>query len=297
MNETPTLKWKLIAWFSDVLMPPTQSIDLQLARKSMRDNSRTPVLSGSHPKFASVIDGRVAGVAVRHYVPADAKPGRVVYFHGGGWVTGDLDSHDSPVRGLAAATQREVVAVDYRLAPEHRFPAAFEDCVAVTKALAADQRVVVAGDSAGGNLAATVANRFAKEGLPLVAQVLVYPVTDAAMNRPSYERYAKGHLLSADTMRFFWDSYVPELARRNEPEASPLLAPSLKGVAPAYVLLAQCDVLRDEGREYAKKLQADGVETLLDEVPGTIHGFFSLQGLSEAKEARTRIAQWLAPRW
>lgn len=294
MSDSPTLKWKVLSWLSDAMGPATQDMELAVARKYLREKSRTPIISGSHPRLASVTDGKVAGVPVRHYVPMDAKPGRLVYFHGGGWVTGDLDSHDSPVRGLAVATQREVVAVDYRLAPEHRFPAAFEDCLAVTKGLAAQ---VVAGDSAGGNLAAAVANRLAKEGVPLLAQVLVYPVVDAAMNRPSYARYAKGHLLSADTMRFFWESYVPDWTKRSEPEAAPLHATSLRGVAPAYVLLAQCDVLRDEGRAYVEKLEGDGVETVLDEVPGTVHGFFNLQGFSEAQQARARIAKWLEPRW
>jgi acetyl esterase len=247
--------------------------------------------------LASVREEQVAGVKVRRYVPSGAKPGVLVFFHGGGWVLGDLDTHDSPARGLALATGREVVSVDYRLAPEHRYPAAVEDCFAVTKALAAQHRVVVCGDSAGGNLAAVTANKCAAAGVPLAAQVLLYPVTDAVTERESHAKFATGFFLTRDTMRGFFDEYVPEVPRRSEPDCSPFHAKSLTGVAPGYVLLASCDVLRDEGHAYANKLQSEGVEVLVDEVPGVIHGFFSLQGLSEGKAAMGRVAQWLAPRW
>lgn len=252
---------------------------------------------GSHQKLAAVKDEHLAGVKIRRYVPQAVKPGLLVYFHGGGWVLGDIDSHDSPARGLSIATQREVISVDYRLAPEHRYPAAVDDALAVTRGLAAQHRVVVAGDSAGGNLAAVVANRCAADGLGLTAQVLVYPVTDCAAETPSYALFASGHLLSREAMRYYRSEYVPDEARRHEPDCSPLRAVSLKGAAPSYVLLAGCDVLRDEGRAYAKRLKDEGVDSHLDEVPGVLHGFFSLQGLSEAKSATTRVAQWLAPRW
>ncbi len=264
----------------------------------MRKTTAGPsFVMGSHAALASVKDEFIAGVKVRRYLPHAAKPGALVYFHGGGWVLGDIDSHDSPARGLSIATQREVISVDYRLAPEHRYPAAVDDSLAVTRALAAQHRVVVVGDSAGGNLAAVVANRCAVDQLPLVAQVLVYPVTDCAAEAPSYERFASGHLLSRESMRYFRAEYVPDEARRHEPDCSPLRAVSLRGVAPSYTLLAGCDVLRDEGRAYAKRLKDEGVESHLDEVPGVLHGFFSLQGLSEAKSATNRVAQWLAPRW
>ena len=298
MTDSPTLKWKAIAWISTRLGPPTEKMEPSKARAAMRKGMAGPAfLMGRHPKLASVRDEQLAGVKVRRYLPEGAKPGVLAYFHGGGWVIGDVDSHDSPARGLAVATGREVVSVDYRLAPEHRYPAAFDDSLAVTKALAAQQRVVVAGDSAGGNLAAVVANRCAQDGIALAAQVLLYPVTDCVVESRSYEEFAEGFLLSRETMRYFRREYVPEAARRAEPECSPLRASSLKGVAPGYLLLAGCDVLRDEGRAYAKRLQTDGVETQLDEVPGVLHGFFSLQGLSEGKAATARVAQWLAPRW
>lgn len=295
---TLTLKWKAIAFASSVLGEPTETVTPEKARATMRKSVSGPAfVIGTHPKLAAVKDEQLAGVKVRRYVPEAPKPGVLVYFHGGGWVIGDVDSHDSPARALAVATGREVISVDYRLAPEHRYPAAFDDSLAVTRALAAHHRVVVAGDSAGGNLAAVVANRCAVDGPKLAAQVLLYPVTDCVAETESYEAYATGHLLSRETMRYFRREYVPDEARRHEPECSPLRATSLKGAAPSYVLLAGCDVLRDEGRAYAKRLQGDGVETQLDEVPGVLHGFFSLQGLSEGKAATARVAQWLSPRW
>jgi acetyl esterase len=248
---------------------------------------------GRRAKLAEVRDEELAGVPVRRYVPHGAQPGVLAFFHGGGWVVGDLESHDVPASALAAATRREVVAVHYRLAPEHPYPAALEDCLAVTRALAG-QRVVVAGDSAGGNLAAAVANAL---GTALAAQVLVYPVTDCAGEHPSYAAYATGHLLTREAMRFYVRSYVPDEARRQEPGCSPLRAPSLRGAPPALVLTAGCDVLRDEGVAYAERLRADGVEVHHTEYPGTVHGFFSMQGLSEGLSAVQQVANWLAPRW
>ena len=297
MTDSLRFKWKLIAWAAS-RSPATETIAPVKARAVMGRSTRGPaVVMGRHPKLASVRDEQVAGVKVRRYLPEGAKPGVLIYFHGGGWVIGDVDSHDSPARGLAVATGREVVSVDYRLAPEHRYPAALDDSLAVTRALAAENRVAIAGDSAGGNLAAVVANTCAREGITLVAQVLLYPVTDCAAETGSYETFASGHLLTRETMRYFRREYVPDEVRRQEPDCSPLRADSVRGVAPAYVLLAGCDVLRDEGRAYARKLAADGVETKFDEVPGVLHGFFSLQGLSEGKAATLRVAQWLDLRW
>ena len=298
MTDTMTLKWKVLSWLSARGMPRAENTTVAESRAWMAKSSKGPAfVLGSHAKLASVRDEHLAGVKVRRYVPEGAKPGVLLFFHGGGWVLGDLDSHDSPARGLAIATGREVVAVDYRLAPEHRYPAAVEDCLAVTRALAAQHRVVVCGDSAGGNLAAVMANKCAAEGLPLVAQVLLYPVTDVVTARESHTKFATGFFLTHASLRAFYDAYVPELPRRSEPDCSPFHAESLAGVVPGYVLLAGCDVLRDEGRAYANKLQSDGVEMVLDEVPGVIHGFFSLQGLSEGRAAMTRVARWLAPRW
>ncbi len=298
MTDSLSLKWRTIAWIDSLLSKPAEQLHPVKAREVLRKSATGPaVVMGRHAKLESVRDEQIAGVKVRRYRPLAAKRGLLIYFHGGGWVLGDVDSHDSPVRALALATEREVISVDYRLAPEHRYPAAFDDSLAVTRALLGDQSVVVAGDSAGGNLAAVVANRCAADGVKLAAQVLLYPVTDCAAETPSYDAYGTGHFLTRETMRYFVREYLPEEARRHEPDCSPLRAASLKGVAPGYVLLAGCDVLRDEGRAYAKRLHADGVEAHLDEVPGVLHGFFSLQGLSEGRAATSRVAKWLEPRW
>jgi acetyl esterase len=290
-----SLKFKVLAWLAERSAPPTERVAPDVARRGMRQSTGSlSFLMGRRAPLASVEDSEVAGVKVRRFLPRDVKGGVLVYFHGGGWVIGDVETHDAPASALAAMTGREVVSVDYRLAPEHRYPAALDDCLAVTRHyLGTGVRVVVGGDSAGGNLAAAVAQRVGG----LAAQVLIYPVVDCAAETPSYERYATGHLLSRATMRYFREQYVPDEAQRVEPGCSPVRAASLKGLAPAYVLLAQCDVLHDEGVEYARRLAAQGVSVTVDEVPGAIHGFFSMAGLREAKDATSRLSAWLDARW
>lgn len=289
---TPLMK--VIAWSSRFLLRGPESVPLAKAREGMRMATRGPAfLLGRPPALPHVADETLAGVPVRRYRPASPRPGRLVFFHGGGWVMGDLESHDGLCRILARDLDREVVAVDYRLAPEHPGPAAADDCEAVARALQAQGPVALAGDSAGGNLAAVVANRLAATKTPLAAQVLIYPVTDCATEHPSYAEFATGHFLLRDSMRFFVRSYAPQEAGRRAADLSPLHAPSLAGAAPAYVLLAGCDVLRDEGRAYAKRLGDHGVEVVLDEVPGHLHGFMSLQGLSTTRAATGRLVPWL----
>ena len=287
--------FRAMEFLSQRLGPPTETVPVERARLGMRKSMKTSAfVTGRRAELASVTDSKVAGVPVRRFVPEAAKPGALVFFHGGGWVQGDVETHDVVCSHLAAATRREVVSVEYRLAPEHRYPAAVDDCVAVTRALAATGKVVVAGDSAGGNLAAVVSLELPRE---VTAQVLVYPVVDCVGETPSYGHYADGHLLTRETMRYFRREYVPDEAKRGEVRCSPLRADSLRGQPPTYVLLAQCDVLHDEGVAYAQKLERDGVEVELDDVPGTIHGFFSLQGLGPSKAALARVAAWLVPRW
>ncbi|MBL8917113.1 MAG: alpha/beta hydrolase [Archangium sp.] len=290
--ERPSLKYRLISFADAMSSKPLAEVGHERARKATRKSASMTMLFGRRPPLASVRDEVVAGVKVRRYLPSEARAGTLVYFHGGGWVLGDLDTHDVVSAQFSAATQREVVAVDYRLAPEHRYPAALEDCVAVSRELAKSSKVVVAGDSAGGNLAACVS-----QNMSVSAQVLIYPVTDCASEWPSYESFANGLILTRESMRYFHREYVPNVAQRAEVGVSPLRAASLSGLAPAYVLLAQCDVLRDEGRAYAKRLGEHGVEHVLDEVPGTVHGFMSLQGLSEARESVQRVAKWLEAKW
>ena len=209
-------------------------------------------------------------------------------FHGGGWVIGDLDTADRQSREVCRGTGALVVSVDYRLAPEHRFPAAAEDCYAATRWAAEHAsdhegdatRLAVAGDSAGGNLAAVVAQMARDRGGPrLVFQLLVYPVTDGVDNDwPSYRDNGDGYLLTTAAMGWFWNHYAPSAADRRNPYASPLKAESLAGLPPALVMTAEFDPLRDEGEAYARALATAGVDAELVRYDGFIHGFFSHTG-------------------
>jgi acetyl esterase len=198
---------------------------------------------------------------------------------------GSIDHFDVMARKLAERTSCAIVLVDYRLAPEHRYPVAVDDCWAGLQWAAAhlgeiagrpDAPLIVAGDSAGGNLAAVVARRARDEGgPPLALQVLIYPVTDADLDRPSYVDPENQLLLTRASMVWFWDHYLPDAARRAEPDASPLRAPNLEGLPPAVILTAEHDVLRDEGEAYAARLQEAGVPVDVQRHEGQTHGFFS----------------------
>ena len=248
------------------------------------------------------IPGPAGAIPARLYAPdgVTSPAPAIVYFHGGGWVIGSLDSHDNLCRALANRTQSAVVSVDYRLAPEHRFPAAAEDCWAAARwvaeqggALGLDGgRVAVAGDSAGGNLSAVVALMARDRGAPdLRHQVLIYPVTDPDFERPSYVENAEGYLLTRKAMRWFWDHYVPEPGRRSDAYVAPLRAARLDDLPPATVVTAEFDPLRDEGEAYAARLREAGVATTLTRYDGQIHGFVSLFEVFDAgKRAIDEIA-------
>ncbi len=246
-------------------------------------------LAGPAPPMARVeehaIDVGDGSIRLRVLVPNGHPAGVIVYYHGGGWVIGSIDESDTMVRKLAERTSCAVVNVDYRLAPEHRYPTAADDCYAALEWTAAQMReiaggevpLIVAGDSAGGNLAAVVARRTRDRGGPRIAlQALIYPVTDADFERPSYVDPEHALLLTREAMLWFWDHYVPEIERRGEADASPLQAADLSGLAPAVVLTAEHDVLRDEGEAYAKRLEAAGVPVDFQRHQGQMHGFFSL---------------------
>jgi acetyl esterase len=222
-----------------------------------------------------------------------------VFLHGGGFVIGDLDTHDDQARLVSAEVGAVVVSVDYRLAPEHRWPAGLEDCVAATRwALAhVDElggdpaRVAVAGDSAGGNLSAAVALELRGEpGPQLAAQLLLYPATDFTeeSTHPSREENSKGYLLTEDDMRWFGDQYVPEGADRRDPRLSVLHAGDLSGLPPAVVATAGYDPLRDEGEAYADALAAAGVRVVRHRYDNLIHGFFGFSAISPGAAAANR---------
>jgi acetyl esterase len=224
----------------------------------------------------------------------------LVFLHGGGFVIGNLDSHDVVCRKLAHEGELIVVSVDYRLAPEHKFPAAPEDAIAATKWVAANARqlgvdaarIIVGGDSAGGNLAAVTAIALRESGPKLAGQLLIYPSTDFAMNHPSHSEPETSLLLTHSVIKWFIDHYMGD-ADRNDWRASPVRA-KLEGLPPAYVLVAGGDPLRDEGNEYAERLKQAGVAVTYRFFPGQFHGFFTMgKLLGQANIAASEISAWL----
>jgi acetyl esterase len=254
------------------------------------------------PEVGSVEDRTIAGPAgdipVRVYRPsAGGTAGGLVYYHGGGWVIGDLDSHDSLCRRFCAGAGVVVVSVDYRLAPEHPYPAATDDAWAALQWVHANagdlgidaERVAIGGDSAGGNLAALMALRARDEGGPAVAlQVLIYPATDLVMEHPSITANGEGYFLTHASMLWFAGHYLGaygEHGAATDAAVSPLRADRLAGVAPARVITAEFDPLRDEGDAYAARLADEGVEVEHDTNPGMIHGFFQMAPLAPSCSA------------
>ncbi|TCU74928.1 acetyl esterase [Bradyrhizobium sp. R2.2-H] len=247
-------------------------------------------------------------IPARLYVPKeprqhDGLSPALVFFHGGGWVIGDLDSHDVVCRQLAAEGALIVISVDYRLAPEHKFPAAAEDAIAATKWIAANareldidaSRLSIGGDSAGGNLAAVVALAARDAGGPALAgQVLIYPATDFAMTHGSHSEPETSVLLTHSVIRWFRDHYLNGAADIHDWRASPARAQNLAGLPPAYVLTAGADPLRDEGDEYAERLRQAGVPVTYKHFPGQFHGFFTMgKLLRQANVAVSEIGVWL----
>ena len=282
----------LLAAMAEEGAPPLYELSLEDARAAP---GAIVELIGPGPAVASVRDIEVpvgAGrVSARVYEPALDGPGTVVYYHGGGWVIGSIEQWDAVTRALAVRSGCRVVSVDYRLAPEHRFPAAADDAydafVWVAENLGDGGPVVVAGDSAGGNLAAVAAIRARDEGGPPIAlQVLVYPVVDHDFTRSSYTEHGSGGLiLNAAEMMWFWDHYAPDAAARDHPHASPLRAADHSALPPAYVLVAEFDPLRDEGLAYAAKLEAAGVPVTVRRFDDQIHAFFGMVNLMESADA------------
>jgi acetyl esterase len=272
--------------------PPIHEVDPATARANY-----AAMRVASTVALPEIRDLDAGGVRTRLYRPAAAGGGLFVYLHGGGWVLGDLDSHDDVCRKLAVASGHTVVAVDYRLAPEHRAPAAYDDCTAATRWLhahAADlgcdpARVGIGGDSAGGHLATLVALHA---GVPLRCQLLVYPVTDLRATAPSHAENAEGYILTAASMRWFIDHYLgpDRAAERSDPRHSPLLAPDadLRRAPATLVITAQFDPLRDEGEAYAARLAGLGVPTSLVRYPGQVHAFLSMSEMLD--DARSAIA-------
>ena len=270
----------------------------ELTPDEARGRTLPPELGGDEQPVHSVADRKIPGdgglLGVRVYRPsaAAALPG-LVYFHGGGFVLGGLDMNDRPCRALANQSGCVVISVDYRLAPEHPFPAAADDAYAATSFVAENAasfgvdraRLAVAGDSAGGNLAAVVALRARDSGGPALAfQLLVYPLVDFTDESPSMRDFADGHFLTAAGLHWFAGHYLPPSVDRRQPWVSPLHT-NLKGLPPALVMTAECDPLRDQGETFAKRLQDAGVPAELKRYDGMFHPFFSLPGAIDGGKA------------
>ncbi len=291
---------------SAVTMPDPWTIEPAVFRAQVREMRVAAPLE----EIGAVEDRRFSGpggeLALRSYTPLERGAGALpvlVFFHGGGFVIGDLDSHDGTCRALANAARCAVVAVDYRLAPEAKFPAAAEDCYAATcwvaenaAALGVDAvRIAVGGDSAGGNLAAVTALLARdRRGPRLAHQLLIYPVIDCAFDTPSYRENAEGYFLTREMMRWFWHHYLEKPDQAADPTASPIRAATLAGVAPATVITAEYDPLRDEGEAYASRLAQAGVAATLTRYDGVIHGFFGMgNAIDKAKLAVAQAAREL----
>ena len=287
-------------------LPPVESLTPREARLQMEAGA---MMLGRMPEVGRVEDHVLAGpespLRVRLTAPAGEGPfPAVVYFHGGGWVVGSLFSHDHLCRALTRASGMAFVSVDYRLAPEHPFPAAVDDAeaaaawvVANAETLGLDPaRIAVGGDSAGGNLAAVVARRARDRGdSPFAGQLLLYPVTDADLDTPSYLANAEGYFLTRSAMAWYWNQYAPDLAARLHPDVSPLRTPDLRGLPPALVVTAGFDTLSDDGVAYARRLAEAGVAVEHFHYEGMIHGFFRRHHLLDVgKTALADVAAGLA---
>src|SRR3954451_2638604 len=258
-----------------------------------------------HERTVSV-PAEVGDVRVRLMWPPHTGPIPVIlYMHGGGWVLGNADAHDRLVRELAVGAGAAVVFVEYDRSPEARYPVAIEQGYATAQGIvregAANQldpdRIAVAGDSVGGNMTAALTLMAQERGdVRFVHQSMYYPVTDAAMDTGSYERFAEGYFLSARMMAWFWDAYEPDVERRLEPFASPLRASDdqLAGLPPAFVIVGEADVLRDEGEAYAARLRAAGTPVTTVRYDGITHDFMMLNALSDTHATRAAIAQAIA---
>lgn len=296
-------------------VPPTHTLSVAQARSMYRD--RRAYTQPDPPPVGAVRELEAPGprgaIPLRLYRPSPAADGALpllVYFHGGGWTIGDLDTHDVVCRTLCSGARCAVLAVDYRLAPEHRFPAAVDDALAATRfarehAAALDidpARIAVGGDSAGGNLAAVVCLALRDAGEPLPAfQLLIYPATDMRAAAPSHRGNGQGYVLTADTVAWFRGHYVADPAEWGDWRASPLLAADLAHLPPALVLTAGFDPLRDEGRQYADALSGAGVPTQFVCFERQIHGFITMgRVIDEANTAldlcAAALRRALAPR-
>jgi acetyl esterase len=266
--------------------PTVEQLGVELSRALLAQFNRS---GGDGPDIATT-DTTADGVPVRLYFPRDTV-GTLVWFHGGGWCLGSMDEHDAFCRRFAVEADSTIVSVDYRLAPEHPFPAGLDDCYAATTwaATTLPGPIAVGGDSAGGNLAAAVALRARDEGPSPAFQLLVYPAVDAEMSYPSTKENGEGYFLYSEDIRWFWDHYLAGHDRR-DPLVSPIYVPDLAGLPPAYVVTTEYDPLRDEGEAYALLLDQAGVSTARRRWDGEMHAFFTAGDVYAASQPATEEA-------
>jgi acetyl esterase len=289
----------LLDFLGVTTLPGIETLTPQAARdrsKAFLEARKQMGVEPVHHVRDSRIPGPAGEIPIRIYAPDIQKPApALIYFHGGGWVLGNLDGHDGVCRSLANQAQCAVVSVDYRLAPEAKFPAAVEDSYAATEWVAANagelgidaNRIAVGGDSAGGNLASVITHMARdRKGPKLIYQLLIYPATDMRMTAPSIEENAAGPLLTKASIIWFMDHYLRGEEDKTHPMASPALVSDLSNLPPAFILTAECDPLRDEGEAYGRSLESAGVPAEVKRYAGMPHGFFSFgAALETAKQA------------
>ncbi|MEA2429296.1 MAG: acetyl esterase [Thermoleophilaceae bacterium] len=275
--------------------PPMSSHTPGEARVLFRRLNLLAASATQQIEVGAVEDIEVPGGAgprpARVYRPkGDGPHPTVAFFHGGGFTIGDLDSYDMQCRLLCAGVDAVLVSTDYRLAPEDPYPAAVEDALAATAWIASELPgpLAVAGDSAGGNLAAIVAQQFRGGGPEIAAQLLIYPATDLASDRPSHEENGRGYFLTLDDMEWFHDNYLPSREAGEDPLASPLYADDLSGLPPTVIATAEFDPLRDDGDAYAEALEKAGVKVIHRRYDGLVHGFFAFGPFSQSADAAVK---------
>ena len=290
----------LLDFLGITTLPGLETLSPEAARDRFRGFTEARKQMSADEYVHSVRDVRIPGpggeIPIRIYTPDVSEPAPVlIYFHGGGWVLGNLESHDHVCRSIANAVQCVVASVDYRLAPEAKFPAAVEDSYRALEWVAAGaaelgidpSRIAVGGDSAGGNLAAVISQMARdRKGPNLVYQLLIYPATDMRMKAPSIKENADAPLLTSAAMDWFIEHYLRCEQEKSDPLASPLLAADLSGLPAAFILTAECDPLRDEGEAYGRRLEEAGVPVDVKRYAGMPHGFFSFgAALNTGKDA------------
>lgn len=298
----------VIELVNELGLPPVHTITPEEARINSKARPRA-----AGPQVFKVEDRDIPGpgpdIPVRIYTPVGTGPFPIlVWYHGGGWVIGDLDSADGTARHLTVGAECVTISVDYRLAPEAKFPGPAEDCYSASVWAAQNavsingdaNRIAVGGDSAGGNLAAATALMARDRGTPkLTFQLLVYPVTAPNFETQSYTDNAEGYLLSKASMEWYWEQYISDSTDNTNPYAAPLSASDVSNLPPALVITAEYDPLRDEGEAYGQRLQGAGVPTTCTRYPGMIHGFFGMSGALDkgsqaVAEASTALKQAFA---